>query len=114
MKKVVIIACGSYMSQGYGCPGEWRCLQSAAKAEGYFDEPCQVIAFLRCNCPGRPIMSNLGMTLKALDIKPDAIHLSSCMVKAKPGCPYMDMEDLSKDIKEKFSIEVISGTHTYA
>ncbi len=114
MKKVAIIACGSYMDQGYGCPGEWRCLKAATMGEGFFDEESQVVAFLRCDCPGRPILSNLGMTLKALELKPDAIHLSSCMVNAKPGCPYIDMEQLAKDIEEKFGIKVIMGTHTYA
>lgn len=32
--RVLIVACGSYASQGYGCPGEWKCLTSAAKKEG--------------------------------------------------------------------------------
>ncbi|MFP4226013.1 MAG: CGGC domain-containing protein [Desulfobacterales bacterium] len=114
MKKVAIVACGSYADQGYGCPGEWRCLKAATLGEGLFDEESQVVAFLMCECPGRPIMSNMGMTLKSLEFKPDAIHLSSCMVNAKPGCPYMDPEELARDIENKFGIPVVLGTHQYA
>ncbi len=113
MKKVMVVSCGAYMDDGYGCPGEWRCLKAATMGDGSFDEESQVIAFLKCNCPGRPIMSNIGMTLKALEMKPDAIHLSSCMVNAKPGCPYMKPEDLAKMIEDKFGIKVVAGTHAY-
>lgn len=28
MKKVMGVACGSYMDSGYGFPGEWRCLRT--------------------------------------------------------------------------------------
>ena len=60
MKKVMIIGCGSYMDEGYGCPGEWKCLKAAALGEGKFGEPFQVVAFLRCECPGRPLVANTG------------------------------------------------------
>lgn len=113
MKKVAIIGCGAYMDSGYGCPGEWRCLKAAAMGEGSFDEKSQVVAFIKCECPGRTVISNTGMALKALGIKPDAIYLSSCLVNARPGCPYMKTEDLVKMIEDKFGIKVIAGTHNY-
>ena len=53
MKKVAIVGCGAYMDSGYGCPGEWRCLKAAALGEHSFDEPSQVVAFIKCECPGR-------------------------------------------------------------
>ncbi len=53
MKKVAIVGCGAYMDSGYGCAGEWSCLKAAALGEGTFDEPCQVIGFVKCECPGR-------------------------------------------------------------
>ena len=53
MKKVAIVACGAYMDNGYGCPGEWRCLKAAAMGEGSFDEKASVLAFVKCICPGR-------------------------------------------------------------
>jgi predicted metal-binding protein len=51
MKKVAIVGCGAYMDSGYGCAGEWRCLKAAALGEGKFDEPCQVVGFVKCECP---------------------------------------------------------------
>ncbi len=114
MKKVVIVACGAYMDTGYGCPGEWRCLKAASMGDGYFDEESQVVAFIKCICPGRTILSNTGMTLKALGLKPDAIHLSSCLVNAWPGCPYMNVDELAEKLEEKTGIKVIKGTHDYA
>lgn len=113
MKKAMMIGCGHYMSTGYGCPGEWRCLKAAALGEGKFDEPVTVTSFVKCECPGRPLLSNIGMAIKLSEIKPDVIHLTSCMAIAKPGCPHLDMEEISRMITEKFAIPVVMGTHEY-
>ena len=48
MEKVAIVGCGSYMDQGHGCPGEWRCLKAAAQGDGAFQNPSQVVAFIKC------------------------------------------------------------------
>jgi predicted metal-binding protein len=53
------------------------------------------------------------MAIKALEIKPDVIHFSSCLVNAKPGCPYSDPNDLAKSIEDKTGIKVVMGTHDY-
>lgn len=113
MKKVAVIGCGAYMDSGYGCPGEWRCLKAAALGEGNFDEPKQVIALLKCECPGRSVVPNMGMAVKLLEIKPDAIYLSTCLSNAVPGCPYSDAEEMAKVLEGKTGIKVISGTHDY-
>jgi len=113
MTKVAIIGCGTYMEQGYGCPGEWRCLKAASLGEGEFEEPSQVVAFIKCECPGRAVVPNMGMAMKMSEIKPDKIHLSTCMVKAKPECPYRKVEDLRAMLEDKFGVEVIEGTHDY-
>jgi len=113
MKKVAIIGCGAYMESGYGCPGEWRCLKAAALGEGNFDEPMQVIAFLRCECPGRNLAANMGMAITLSEIKPDEIYLSSCLANASPGCPYTDPETIAKAIEGKTGIKVVAGTHDY-
>ena len=113
MKKVAIIGCGTYMDQGYGCPGEWRCLKAASLGEGKFEEPSQVVAFVKCECPGRPTVPNTGLAMKMSEIKPDKIHLSSCMVDAQPECPYRKVEDLRAMLENKFEIEVVEGTHDY-
>ncbi len=113
MKKIAIVACGSYMDTGYGCPGEWRCLKAAALGEGKFDEPKAVVSFVKCQCPGRSLVANTGMAFKLSEIKADEIYLSSCMVNAKPGCPYSTPEEKAEMIKAKTGIDVIFGTHDY-
>ena len=58
MEKVVVIGCGAYMDNGTGCPGEWRCLKAAAEGDGTFEEPSQVVSFVKCQCPGRTTVAN--------------------------------------------------------
>lgn len=113
MKQVAIIGCGAYMDSGYGCPGEWRCLKSAAMGEGKFDEPMSVISFLKCQCPGRSTAANLGLSFKMGETKPEVIHLSSCMAGAKPGCPYASAEEMAEIITANTGVPVILGTHDY-
>ncbi len=113
MQKVAIVGCGAYMESGYGCPGEWRCLKAAALGEGTFQEPVQVVSFVRCECPGRSLTPNLGMAARLSEIKPDAVYLSSCLVNAKPGCPYAGPDELAQIIQNKTGIPVIQGTHDY-
>lgn len=113
MKKVMIVGCGAYMDSGYGCPGEWRCLKAGSLGEGKFDEPSQVVALVKCECPGRTLMPNLGMAIKLSEIKPDLIYLSSCLVNPKPACPYATVEEMTAAIEETTGIKVIPGTHDY-
>jgi len=113
VEKVAIVGCGAYMDSGYGCPGEWRCLKAAALGDGNFKEPSQVIAFVKCECPGRSFVPNMGMAMRLSEIKPDVIYLSSCLVNAKPGCPYGSAEDMAKILENKTGINVILGTHEY-
>jgi predicted metal-binding protein len=53
------------------------------------------------------------MAAKLSEIKPDKIYLSSCLVNAKPGCPYTSPDDLAALIAEKTGTQVIMGTHDY-
>jgi len=113
MKKVAVVGCGAYMDTAYGCPGEWRCLKAAALGDGKFNEPVKVISFVKCTCPGRNLAANIGMAEKLSEIKPDEIYLSSCLVNAKPGCPYSNAEEMAKIIEGKIGVKVILGTHAY-
>lgn len=113
MERVAIVGCGAYMESGYGCPGEWRCLKAAALGEGSFKDPAQVIAFLKCQCPGRTVAPNMDMAMKLSEMKPDVIHLSSCFVNAKPECPYTNAEELAEILEGKTGIKVVMGTHDY-
>jgi predicted metal-binding protein len=113
MKKVAVIGCGAYMDSGYGCPGEWRCLKAASLGEGNFDEASQVVSFVKCECPGRALVPTVGMAMKLSEIKPEKIYLSSCLVNAKPGCPYSNADEMANIISNKFGVEVVKGTHDY-
>jgi predicted metal-binding protein len=113
MEKVAVIGCGAYMDAGYGCPGEWRCLKAASLGEGKFEIPSQVVSFVKCECPGRALVPTVGMAMKMSELKPDKIHLSSCLVNAKPGCPYSNAEEMAKIIESQFGIPVVQGTHDY-
>ena len=113
MEKVMIVGCGAYMDSGYGCPGEWRCLKAASEGVEKFDKPVSVVSFVKCECPGRTIVPTVGMSMKMSEIKPDAIHFSSCLVNAKPGCPYSSGEEMKQIIEDNFGIKVVMGTHDY-
>ena len=113
MKKVAVVGCGAYMDNGYGCPGEWRCLKAAALGEGAFEEPSQITAFVKCECPGRALAPNMGMAIKLSEIKPDVIHLSSCLANAKPECPYSNAQEMAAILEKKTNIKVVMGTHDY-
>lgn len=113
MDKVVVVGCGSYMNSGYGCPGEWRCLKAAALGEGNFENTSSVIAFVKCECPGRTLAPNTGMAIKLSEIKPDVIYMSSCMANAKPDCPYSTVEEKVAMLEAKTGARVVVGTHDY-
>ena len=113
MKKVAVVGCGAYMDSGYGCPGEWRCLKAAALGEGEFGEPVQVIALVKCVCPGRTVAPNLGMASRLAEIKPEAVYLSTCLAKAAPNCPYVSPDELAEIITAKTGLPVIKGSHDY-
>ncbi len=113
MKKVAVVGCGAYMDSGFGCPGEWRCLKAAAMGDGSFEEPSFVVAFVKCECPGRALAPTVGMAMKLSEIKPDAIYLSSCLLNAKPGCPYSTADELASILAGKTGIPIIKGTHDY-
>jgi len=113
MEKIAVVGCGAYMDSGYGCPGEWRCLKAAALGEGNYEAPSQVVSFVKCEYPGRALLPTVGMAMKLSEINPTKIHLSSCLVNAKPGCPYASAEEMAAIIEGKIGIPVVLGTHDY-
>ncbi len=113
MKKVAIVGCGAYMDSTYGCPGEWRCLAASRRGEGKFEEPHEVVAFVKCQCPGRAVMPTLAMAMKMADEKPDVVHLSTCLVKPQPGCPYIEPAKLAGMIEKATGLPVVMETHDY-
>jgi predicted metal-binding protein len=113
MKNVIVVGCGAYMDSGYGCPGEWRCMKAACLGEGNFDEESRIIGFVKCECPGRATPPTVGMSAKMAEMKPDEVYLSSCLVGAKPGCPYFTADELAQFIENKTGFPVKQKTHDY-
>ena len=110
---ILVIGCGSYMDAGYGCPGEWKCISAVKEKNGAFaeyDDPV-IVGFLRCQCPGRATISNIGMVKKNVQI--DAVHLSNCMVKAQPMCKNHDFDKFKEMVEEQFGVKCVLGTHAY-
>lgn len=110
---ILVIGCGSYMDAGYGCPGEYKCISAVKEKNGQFaqyDNPV-IVGFLRCQCPGRATISNIGMVMKNVHV--DAVHLSNCMVKAKPMCKNHDFEEFQRIVEDKYGIKCVLGTHAY-
>ncbi|MCK5226886.1 MAG: CGGC domain-containing protein, partial [Desulfobulbaceae bacterium] len=73
----------------------------------------QVTSIVKCQCPGRSTMANIGMAIKLAEMKPDEIYLSSCMANAKPDCPYSTSDEKAQMIENKTGIKVTQGTHDY-
>ena len=59
------------------------------------------------------MISNTGVAMKMSEMKPDKLYLSSCLVNAKPACPYSDAEEMAEMLENKTGIKVILGTHDY-
>ena len=72
-----------------------------------------VVSFIKCECPGRSVAANVGMAIKLSELKPDAIYLSSCLVNAKPDCPYGTADQFAQIIQKKTGVPVSLGTHEY-
>ncbi len=110
MKNVVIVGCGTHMASGYACSGERNCLTAAASGEGSFREPCRVIAFISCQCPGRSVLCDIENAVKRSGVRPDALHLSSCLVHLIPKCPCAGPAQWAGMIQDRTGIPVIAGT----
>jgi len=110
--KVLIVACGAYADTSHPCVADWKCLSSAAEKKGpfaqYADE-VKVMGFLKCRCPGRSLVGNIAMAKEKTGF--EVVHLTNCLVKAKPDCKNHDLDQLVQMIKEKTGAEVVLGTH---
>ena len=113
MENVLVIGCGSYIDSVASCPGDWKCFKAARLGDGFFTDQTNILALIRCSCPGRAILSNIKVTMKFLDTQVDRIHISTCMAFAYPNCNYMDMQKLAKNIAEEYGVPVTMGSHKY-
>ena len=113
MENVTIVGCGAYMDSGYGCTGEWRCLKAAALGGGNFGSPAHVMALVKCEWPGRGLISNVETAIKSLEVTIEVIYLSSCFANATPACPFTNAREIAEILENKTGIQVFPGTHNY-
>jgi len=117
-KKIAIVGCKRIQDQL--CIACEKCLKAIKLKDGEFaqhDEELELVALGHCgDCPGliMPKLTLMGEIAKSIDNEFDAIHLGTCVVKAKKTgkCP-LDFDQIKGLVKENFGKEVIVGTHNY-
>lgn len=119
MAKIAIVGCKRIQDQL--CIACEKCLKAISLRDGEFarykDEELELVALGNCgDCPGliMPKLQLMSEISKSIDRDYDAIHLGTCVVKAKKTgkCP-LDFEQLAGLVKENFGKEVVVGTHNY-
>ncbi|RLD50456.1 MAG: CGGC domain-containing protein [Bacteroidetes bacterium] len=105
--KIGIIICDRYRN----CAGG-KCFKALKNREGAFDiykddEEVELVGYTNCGgCPGGNIeYAPEEMKKNGAEI----IHLATGFVVGYPPCPYID--DFKNVIREKFSMQVVVGTH---
>jgi predicted metal-binding protein len=104
--KLGIIICDRY----HTCAGG-KCLKALKNREGAFsvykDRRVELVGYTTCGgCPGGNIEYCIGeMKRNGVEV----VHLATGMVVGYPPCPYTD--HFSNLIKQKYSVDVIIGTH---
>jgi predicted metal-binding protein len=117
MSKVAIFQCCKIKDAS--CVACLKCFKAAEKREGEFAryDSASIAAMSGCgDCPGL-VMPKAQLTMEMadyLDCDIDAIHLGTCMVKAKKtaACP-IDLDALKQMLETKFGKPVVIGTHNY-
>lgn len=117
MTKVAIFQCSKIKDTS--CVACLKCFKAADRREGEFSryDSVKIAAMSGCgDCPGL-IMPKALLTMEMADYMEcdiDAIHLGTCMVKAKKtaACP-MDHDALKEMLQSKFGKPVVVGTHNY-
>lgn len=120
MARIAIVGCKRIQDQL--CIACEKCLKAISKREGEFarykdDDVLELVALGNCgDCPGliMPKVTLMNEIATMLERDYDAIHLGTCVVKAKKtgDCP-LDFEKITTLIKENFGKEVVVGTHNY-
>ena len=117
MANIAVVACEKI--RDISCVGCLKCFKAAVKREGGFAryDDVRVVAMTGCGgCPGlvMPKATLLMEMADYLDQDIDAVHLATCMVKAKKtaACP-IDLETMKAGIEGNWKKPVVIGTHNY-
>jgi len=117
MANIAIVTCAKI--QDKSCVGCLKCFRAIQRKEGEFAryDDARIVAMTGCgDCPGlvMPKATLLMEMADYLDQDIDAVHLATCIVKAKKtaACP-IDLEGLREKIEASWGKPVVVGTHNY-
>lgn len=118
MANVLIIGCNRI--KDISCVACFKCFRAAAAKDGNFaqyDDEVRIVGICTCgDCPGlvMPKMALVMDQAKSQGVQIDAIHLGTCIVKARQtaGCA-IDLDKAVQMISKNFDKPVVAGTHNY-
>ena len=117
MANILIVACNKI--RDISCIACLKCFKAAQLKEGEFAkyDSVQIAGLSGCgDCPGL-VMPKVGLVMEMADYllqDVDAIHLATCMVRAKntASCP-IDLDGIKAKLEGKYGKPVVLGTHNY-
>ncbi|MGC7873766.1 CGGC domain-containing protein [Desulfosporosinus sp. SYSU MS00001] len=117
MANILIVSCAKI--RDISCVACLKCFKAAQLKEGEFAkyDSVQIVGNSSCgDCPGL-VMPKVGLVMEMsdyLDRDIDAIHIGTCVVKAKStaGCP-IDLDGIKAKLEAKYGKPVVLGTHNY-
>lgn len=118
MANILIVSCAKI--RDISCIACLKCFKAADLKEGEFakyDDSVKIMGLSGCgDCPGL-VMPKVGLVMEMADYlyqDIDAIHIGTCMVRAKntAACP-IDLDGIKVKLEGKFGKPVVIGTHNY-
>jgi predicted metal-binding protein len=117
MAKAAILYCKKV--KDHSCIACAKCFKGIQEKNGEFSrfDEIELVAMTDCgDCPGIlvPRLKLLNEITKNLDRKIEVLYMGTCLKLAMETakCP-IDFEESRMRLGNKFSVEIILGTHTY-
>jgi len=111
--KIGIISCQK--NSQMGCAGKeacYSCFDAVNNKKGAFEQydKVEIVGISNCGgCPGRRIKARIKLLKN--ECGAEKIHFSNCSF-IDPKCPYIDFDEISKQISKEIDTEIVYGTHT--
>lgn len=117
MANILIVSCAKI--RDVSCIACLKCFKAADLKEGEFAkyDSVKIVGLSGCgDCPGL-VMPKVGLVMEMADYlyqDIDAIHIGTCMVRARntAACP-IDLDSVKLKLEGKFGKPVVIGTHNY-
>lgn len=117
MARILIVSCNKI--RDVTCIACLKCFKAAEHKEGEFAkyDSVQIVGQSGCgDCPGL-VMNKVNSVMENADYLSrdiDAIHIGSCVVKARTtaACP-INLDGIKAKLEGKFGKPLVIGTHNY-